>query len=87
MVLDLLIGFVWVIYLLNTAMITIFGAQIIQRNMAENKNQKTPPKKGSTSPDVVDDLSQFIEKKRIQNEALKKIVDKLNSNEKYKNDK
>ncbi len=86
MVLGLLIGFVWVNNLLFLVMITIFEAEIILKSMAENKKQKTSPQKGSTNPDVVDDLSQFIEKKRIQNEALKKIVDKLNSKE-HKNDK
>ena len=47
--------------------------------MSENKNKNASNKKGPKSPDVEGDLNQFIEKKRIQNEALKKIADKWNS--------
>lgn len=48
--------------------------------MSEKKTKNVSRKKGPKSNDVAGDLSQFIEKKRIQNEALRKIVDKLGSN-------
>ena len=47
---------------------------------------KVSPKIGTESPDIVDELSKFIEKKRIQNMSLRKIVDKLNAKEEYKNE-
>jgi len=37
--------------------------------------RKKNPKDGSN----VDDLEQFIQKKKIQNEALKKIIKKINT--------
>lgn len=68
-------------------MITIFGAEFTITAMAKEKNSKDSSKNDLDSQDEMDDLNRFIEKKRIQNEALKKIVDKLNSSEKHKNNK
>ncbi len=62
-------------------MIIIFAAESIYFKMSENKNKNASRKKEPKSSDVASDLNQFIEKKRFQNEALKKIVDKWNSNE------
>jgi hypothetical protein len=47
--------------------------------MATKKHKKGSSPKPSTSNSEGVDLSQFIEKKRIQTEALKKIMSKLNS--------
>jgi len=55
--------------------------------MADKKIKKVSPESTSASNTEVDELNLFIEKKRIQNEALKKIVDKLNSPEELKNNK
>ena len=44
-------------------------------------------KKNTSELEDLDDLAQLRNKKRIQNEALKKIVDKLNAKNEYKNDK
>jgi hypothetical protein len=55
--------------------------------MSENKKKNTVRKKESKSVDVAGKLSKFIEKKRIQNEALKKIVDEFSSNEVNKKNK
>ena len=42
-------------------------------------------KEEASSPkDKDSDLKEFIQKKKIQNDALKKIIDKLNSSEKNK---
>jgi len=51
------------------------------------KSKNLSNNKGLKSTDEVDDLKQFIEKNRIQNEALKKIADKLNSNSVNKKNK
>lgn len=51
------------------------------------KSEKISNNKGLKSPDEEDELKQFIKKKQIQNQALKKIVDKLNSNEANKKNK
>lgn len=55
--------------------------------MSENKKKNTVRKKNPEGNDVAGKLSQFIEKKRIQNEALKKIVDEFSSNEVTKKNK
>jgi hypothetical protein len=55
--------------------------------MADKKINKVSHENTSSSNTEVDELNLFIEKKRIQNEALKKIVDKLNSPEEHKNKK
>ena len=55
--------------------------------MTDKKIKKIPPENASDSVSEVDDLNLFIKKKRIQNEALKKIVDNLNSAEEHKNKK
>ena len=42
-------------------------------------NKDSQKKKVPVHEDGIDDLEQFIEKKKIQNEALKKIIEKINS--------
>lgn len=39
---------------------------------------KIPKKKLPKKEDNIDELEQFIEKKKIQNEALKKIIETIN---------
>jgi hypothetical protein len=80
-------GFVDAIYLVITVMISIFDAEFIITTMSEEKNSKVSSKNDLDSQDEMDNLYRFIEKKKIQNEALKKIVDKFNSPEKHKNNK
>ena len=53
--------------------------------MSENKKKNAVRNKESKCIDVAGKLSQFIEKKRIQNEALKKIADEFSSNKENKN--
>lgn len=48
--------------------------------------EKLENKKQQTKDDEIEELKTFIEKKKIQNEALKKIMDRLNSSEKQKNE-
>ncbi len=60
--------------------------------MSENKSKnivrkEDPKSEDPKSNDVVAKLSQFIEKKRIQNEALKKIVKEFSPNEVNKKNK
>lgn len=55
--------------------------------MADKKIKKSFSDKTSDNNTEVDELNLFIEKKRIQNEALKKIVDRLNSTEEHNNKK
>lgn len=66
-------------------MTTIFVPEFIITTMAKEKNSKVSSKDDLDSQDEMAELTRFIEKKRIQNAALKKIVDKLNSPEKHKN--
>lgn len=54
--------------------------------MADKKIKKVSPKKGSHSILELEDLDLFIKKKKIQNKALKKIIDKINSTEVENND-
>jgi len=49
------------------------------------KNNDSHEKKIPVKEDGIDDLEKYIEKKRIQNKTLKKIVDLLNSPETHKN--
>jgi hypothetical protein len=51
------------------------------------ENNDSLKKKIPVQEDGIDDLEKYIEKKKIQNEVLKKIMDKLNSPEKHKNNK
>ena len=44
--------------------------------MAKKEIQK---KKKQTEDDNLDDLEHFIKRKKIQNEALKKIIEKINT--------
>lgn len=44
--------------------------------MTKKDSQK---QKRDKEQDNIDDLEQFIEKKKIQNEALKKIIEKINT--------
>lgn len=48
------------------------------------ENNDPYEKKIPVQEEDIDDLEKYIEKKKIQNEALKKIMDKLNSPEKHK---
>ena len=68
-------------------MIIIFAAEFNIDKMSENKRKSTDHKEEQKSIDIVGDLRQFIEKNRIQNEALKKIVDEFNSIEINKKNK
>lgn len=52
--------------------------------MAKKDSQE---KKIPVYEEGIDDLEQFIEKKKIQNEALKKIIEKLNSESNSNNKK
>jgi hypothetical protein len=47
------------------------------------KSNKTSKKIGSEDSDELDDFKQFIEKRRTQNKALKKIVDKMNGSKNH----
>lgn len=47
--------------------------------MLRKKNENATAKKDKRSPEEEVDLNQFIEKNRIQNEALKKKVDQISS--------
>lgn len=55
--------------------------------MAGNKTKKKSQKSKLDDNSEMDHLKQFKEKKRIQNEALKKIVYNLNSAENSNNNK
>jgi len=55
--------------------------------MPAKKNKEISKKAFDQNVEEIDELNVFIEKKRIQNKALKKIVDKLNSKEDHKNNK
>jgi hypothetical protein len=48
--------------------------------MSQKKETKTKIKQ-SESFDEIDELNRFINKKKNQNEALKKIIDNLNADE------
>lgn len=48
-------------------------------------NKNIPQKKISEKNDKVDDLEIFIQKKKIQNEALKKIIERINNNKRDNN--
>jgi len=52
--------------------------------MAENK--KLEKKDQLQKEDEIEELKSFINKKKIQNDALKKIMDKLNATQKHKNE-
>jgi len=43
------------------------------------KSNETSKNKGSKKADELEAFKEFIKKRRTQNEALKKIMDKLNS--------
>jgi len=47
--------------------------------MSENKTITTDPSKAEIKSDEIEALKIFIEKKKIQNVALKKIMTKLNT--------
>ncbi len=49
--------------------------------------KKLKDKKNQSSEEEFDELQDFIKKKKIQNDALKKIIDKLHSPEIHKNKK
>lgn len=55
--------------------------------MADKKIKKVSPKKGSHSILELEDLDLFIKKKKIQNEILQKILQKINSPEENKDNK
>jgi hypothetical protein len=52
--------------------------------MADKKNKKGAHQNDSFSKEEEDELNLFIKKKKIQNEVLEKIIDKLNSPEENK---
>ncbi len=60
----------------------LFQNLIFEKNMGQQDMQK---KKSISELKDLDDLAQLREKKKIQNDALKKIVDNLNFINKNKN--
>lgn len=48
-------------------------------------NKDIPQKKISKEDDKLDDLEIFIQKKKIQNKALKKIIERINTNKRDNN--
>lgn len=56
--------------------------------MSESKNKHIKEEKETTKNiDEIEELKIFIKKKRIQNEALKKIMAKLNEDKNHKSNK
>ncbi len=55
--------------------------------MADKKNENGAHQNDSFSKEEEDELNLFIKKKKIQNEILEKIIDKLKSSEEHKNNK
>ncbi len=49
--------------------------------MPDNKDNLFETKKTSEKSDEIEELKRFINKKKIQNKALKKIISKLNTEE------
>ncbi len=49
--------------------------------MPENKDKHKKAKNSSDQKDEIEELNIFIQKKKIQNVALKKIMAKLNTDE------
>ena len=50
--------------------------------MPDNINKPKQAKKASKKEDEIEELKKFIKKKKIQTDALKKIIAKLNTDEK-----
>jgi len=55
--------------------------------MSEKRSENVAPKDDTKGNDVLGNLSLFIEKKKTQNEALKKIVNKFSATETNKKNK
>lgn len=49
--------------------------------MITKKDKDISPKSTSIAEDEVGDLKEFVQKKKNQNEALKKLITKLNTNQ------
>jgi len=57
---------------------------ILNNKMADKKNENRAHTNDSFGKEEEDELNLFIKKKKIQNEVLEKIIDKLNSPEENK---
>ena len=55
--------------------------------MAKNYKQKKKNKEDISELKDLEELAQFRKKKKIQNEALKKIIDNLNAPDEYNMEK
>lgn len=68
--------FVWVIFLPGRVIYFIFVLKS-QKNMSNKNSSKDKLEQSHKNSEA--ELKEFIQKKKIQNKALKKIIDRINS--------